>query len=41
VPMIHNLPAGQQDCFLLKIVKIKKNYIQYIRNEKLKKLNFC
>jgi hypothetical protein len=38
IPMIHNLPAGQKDCFILKFYEIKKNYIQHIRKEKLKKL---
>ena len=38
IPMTHNLPAGQKDCFILKFYEMKKNYIQHIRKEKLKKL---
>jgi hypothetical protein len=44
IPMTYNLPAGQKNCFILKFVEIKKNYISYIRKEKLQKLkiiSFC
>lgn len=33
------IAAGEKDYFLIKIVEIKMNYDQYIRGEKLKKID--
>lgn len=36
---LSNFPAGEKDTFIIKIEEVKKDFNQYIRKEKLKKLD--